>query len=893
MGNGRGLGHIGGKLNAHAKAVSSSFIGLNSRARQARATSGIGIAVGLVFSVFNLLTPGMLVLGCVELAAVVLLLTPAMLLSQWPRWIDLSEHLITVATATILGALIVLGGVEGTGLYWAYLAPFLAFFLKGQQRGWRYSLIFLAAVAAYFLLPHQFLPSWVYRNSPVVELQFCLSLGFYTLIAAAFNRLRDHYEKELQQHVEDLTAAQKTSEQAIAEADRALQQVRASRDRVDQIIWSANLGTWEINLQTRETVMNERCAEMLGRTLQEIGGTHLRDWVPLEHTQDLARASLDLERCIRGEIATYEREGRMRHRDGSWVWVLDRGRVVDWSGDGLPLRMTGTRQDITARKSADERQLLAVLEASPDAMLLVSQDGSILFANTVAHSMFSYSGEEMPLLNVDVLLPEGLQPLHQAQRGQFGQHSAPRTMGPNRTLQAQRRDKALFPVEVGLSPFTLHGEHMVIASITDISERVAHQRRLLELNETLEARVQERTQELAQALQRAEMAKRSRGAFLSNMSHEIRTPMNAVMGMVYLAQQAQPAPQQREYLEKIQSAGAHLLGLISDILDFSKIDAGKLDLELGDFELQQVLHNLIQLTEGRAREKGLELRCTVEPGLPLHYCGDALRLGQIVINYLNNAVKFTERGSIHLRVRGEPLDANADAGSVRMLRFEVQDTGIGLSTEQQQRLFRSFEQADNSITRRYGGTGLGLAICRQLAALMGGEVGVHSTVGEGSTFWFSARLEPASAGFAAPVSSLPASESGRDALRGLHMLVVDDNAFNLDVAQGILEDAGVQVMLANDGAEALQLLRESPYDCVLMDMRMPVMDGLEATRQIRIDPRLRGIAVVGLTANADADDHALCLHAGMDAVMTKPFDPPHLFATVARCVQARRPQANG
>jgi PAS domain S-box-containing protein len=997
-------------LAAQLQSVLKSFIGLNSRARQARATSGIGVVVGLVFSIFNLLTPGMLALGLTEFAAVALLLFPASLISTRPGGVAVSEALITAATATILGALVVLGGLQGTGLFWAYLAPFLAFFLKGQALGWRYSSAFFAGVVVYLFTLHDALP-FAYPYSTEVKVQFALSLMFYTLIAATFNRLRDHYEKGLKQHLKDLTAAQTTSEVAVREAERAFAEMKASRDRMDQILWSANLGTWELNVQSGEVVFNERCAAMLGRTLAEIGGSTLKHWVAFEHPSDFDQASLALERCIQGASPTYEREGRMRHKDGGWIWVLDRGRVVQRASDGEAVRLMGTRQDITERKSADERQLRAVLEASADAMLLVSTLGQVLFANSVAQSMFGYTAQELLQLNVDALVPSEMRPLHAMHRNTFTQEPASRAMNANAPLTCLHKSGRWMPVEVSLSPFTLHGEPLVIANIADVSERVANQKqlienqvklrkaqeiagfgnymmdlttgqwesspqldaiygigpgfcydipswndlldaefrqpsldhylevaagrcdlrmdyritrpcdgqqrwvaangelerdaagtpvrligtiqditqrkqteaRLMELNENLESRVQQRTQELGQALEKAEIAKRSRGDFLSNMSHEIRTPMNAVLGMVYLALQTNPSQQQRDYLEKIQSAGGHMVSLINDILDFSKIDAGKLDLEPGNFDLHRVLQNVVQLTEGKAREKGLQLACELDPDVPQYLWGDALRLGQIVINYVNNAIKFTERGSVILRVAKLDAKDRAKGSSPQLMRFEVQDTGIGVSEPQQQRLFQSFEQADNSITRKYGGTGLGLAICKQLAALMGGQVGLESRLGVGSTFWFTALLDVASSDFV----SLPASSTGLssgEALRGTYMLVVDDSAFNLEVAKGMLEGVGVHVMLAGDGAKAIELVRECRFDCVLMDMRMPVMDGLQATRTMRMDANFSTLPVVGLTANANSEDHAQCLQAGMNAVVTKPIHAAHLFATLVQAL---------
>lgn len=1016
MGNGQTAPTGNGPVEA-LRGIAKSFIGLNSRARQARATSGIGVAVGLVFSVFNLLTPGMMPLGLTELGAVVFLLLPASLIATRSGGVFVSEALITAATVTILGALIVFGGLQGTGLFWIYLAPFLAFFLKGQTVGWRYSLVFFGGVVTYLWLLHDALP-FAYPYNFDVKIQFCLSLMFYTVIAATFNRLRDHYEKELKQNVQDLTAAQMTSELAVSEAELAFKAMKTSRDRMDQILWSANLGTWEFNIQTGKADFNERCASMLGRTLKEIGGTALEHWVPFEHPADIARAQLELKRCIQGIATTYEREGRMRHQNGDWIWVLDRGRVVEWTEDGKSLRMMGTRQDITERKGADERQLLAVLEASADAVLLVSNEGQLLFANSVAKSLFGYTAEELLGLNVDALVPGEFRRLHAAHRESFARKSTARPMTGHSQLSCQHKLGHEIPVEVGLSPFTLHGERLVIANIADVSERVANQKRLMEnevmlrkaqeiagfgsymtdlttglwestpqldaifgidssfiydiphwntlldeefrqpsmdhyldvaagkcdfrmdyritrpcdgqkrwvaangelerdatgmparligtiqdiserkqtearlieLNETLETRVQQRTHELGQALERAKFATRSRGDFLSNMSHEIRTPMNAVLGMVYLALQANPSQQQREYLEKIQSAGGHMVSLINDILDFSKIDAGKLDLEVGNFDLHRMVQNLVQLTEGRAREKGLQMAYELGPEVPQYLRGDSLRLGQIIINYVNNAIKFTERGGVTLRVSKITSTSDTETSTTQHLRFEVQDSGIGLDAQQQSRLFKSFEQADNSISRKYGGTGLGLAICKQLAALMGGDVGVESTLGKGSTFWFTASLETASDdwGKLQPIDAAPTS---MEELRGTYMLVVDDSAFNLEVAKGMLESAGVTVMLASDGAQALALLRESRFDCVLMDMRMPVMDGLEAARSIRSDADLSHIPVVGLTANANKEDHVQCLQAGMNAVVTKPINAQQLFATLIQCLGKRSPGA--
>ncbi len=408
--------------------------------------------------------------------------------------------------------------------------------------------------------------------------------------------------------------------------------------------------------------------------------------------------------------------------------------------------------------------------------------------------------------------------------------------------------------------------------------------KLQEMNETLESRVQERTRELVVALNNAELAKRSRGQFLANMSHEIRTPMNSVMGMVYLALKTDPSPVLREFLEKIQSSGAHLLGIINDILDFSKIDAGKLQLESGIFDLQQVMQRIVQLADGRATEKGLSLRLDIGPEVPKLLYGDALRLGQILINFLNNATKFTEEGGVVIRVQLLAAPSDAPSADSCLLRFEVEDSGIGISDSQRVRLFESFEQGDQSTTRNFGGTGLGLAISRQLALLMGGEVGLSSEWGVGSTFWFVARFELAQDA-RPPVLPSTHMDDAVAVLRGKQVLVVDDNEFNLEVARGLLEDLGVLVSTAENGAQALAAVSRTRFDCVLMDMQMPVMDGVSAARLIRSQPATAELVVIAMTANAGEDDQKLCLQAGMNEVVTKPIDPQHLFLTLARWLQ--------
>ncbi len=735
-------------------------------------------------------------------------------------------------------------------------------------------------------------------------------------------------------------------------------------------------------------------------------------WRDFVHPDDIPRITAWVD--VMFEHDTRSIEYRIRRPDGSYFWVHDRQQVVR-DDKGEPLEIAGSWTDITERKEAEfarraaRERLDLLLSAAPVVVYSFAATGDYKpsFVSPSITQILGYQPNDY-LTEPDFwrkrVHPDDL-PAVEEQQGNLFRNGANwmeyRFRRKDGTYCWVSDEQHLIKDDKGQSK-------EVVGSLANIDDR-----------KQAELECEAAQIELEKASQAALEANEAKSVFLANMSHEIRTPMNAIIGLSHLALKTELTPRQRDYVLKIKSSGQHLLGIINDILDFSKIEAGKLSIENIDFDLDKVLENVGNLMSEKASAKGLELIFEVEPTVSAHFKGDPLRLGQILINFCNNAVKFTETGEIMVQVR--VLEDNADN---QLVEFSVRDTGIGMTSEQVERLFQAFEQADASTTRKYGGTGLGLAISKQLTELMGGTVEVESELGKGSVFRFTARLgkgiavqrprllqsdlrgrrvlviddnsharavlanmltnmtftaDEAASGQEAiemlrqateygdkyeiafidwqmpgldgietgkrilalsgastpphlvmvtaygreevlkqaeesgfenvlikPVTSsilfdtavealggerghVEAAQAGPDfdvdLLRGARVLLVEDNEINQEVAMGQLEDADVFVDLAENGAEAIRLIEQNDYDVVLMDMQMPVMDGVAATRLLRADPRFKDLPIIAMTANAMASDREACLAVGMNDHIPKPIDPHQLFGVLRRWIR--------
>jgi PAS domain S-box-containing protein len=549
-----------------------------------------------------------------------------------------------------------------------------------------------------------------------------------------------------------------------------------------------------------------------------------------------------------------------RRLNGSEFWVEAATTLIDI--DGKPTTLAVLR-DISERKQAETELLIAakVFEAH-EGIIVASANGLILKVNQAFSQITGYSSEEVIGKNPR-FLSSGRQNMYfYAQLWK----SVYQTGSWQGEVWNKRKNGEVYPEWLTITAVMNHHDQLIthyVAIFRDITERKKVEKAMQEAEE------------------KATLASQAKSEFLANMSHEIRTPMNAIMGMLHLAQRTELTCKQRNYLNKIDYATQSLLTIIDDILDFSKIEAGKLELENTVFSLTEILDYVTDIIDLKAKQKNIDIIVSVSQQTPLQLIGDSLRLTQILINLVSNAVKFTSEGKVVISVKPKNLNQQ----QVYLL-FSVEDSGIGISPEQIPSLFLPFSQADSSITRKYGGSGLGLVICKQLVELMGGEIAVESQQGKGSTFSFAVNLGVSSQ------EALTVKRKDivlRDNFNGRRVLLVEDNEINRELAIELLRELGIQVEIAENGNQAIEHVQNENFDLVLMDIQMPEMDGLTATRKIRENGKLRDLPIVAMTAHAMSGDREKSLMAGMNDHLTKPVDLQKLMEVLSYWL-AEKPQ---
>lgn len=636
-------------------------------------------------------------------------------------------------------------------------------------------------------------------------------------------------------------------------------ELTSERTRLAGIIEATHVGTWEWNVRTGATVFNERWAEIIGYTLEEISPATIETWMKYTHPDDLKRCNEMLEKHFRGELLYYDVEVRMRHKNGEWVWVHDRGKVVSRTREGKPLLMLGTHQDITERKrienellTANERYELAVSGVN-DGIWDWDITTNELYLSPRWKQMLGYEDHELENHHntfIRLVYEEDIgkvnELLQRYFKGEINEYAFQFRMKHKDGSLRWILTKGSAIRDEKNSPIRMAGSH------SDI---------------TLQKMAEEA---IKVAKNQAEAATKAKSVFLANMSHEIRTPLNGVIGFTDLLRNTQLTNEQRLYAENASVSAHSLLNIISDILDFSKIEAGMLTLEYIMTDMFQLFEQSMDIVKFNAEKKKLEILLDLDVNMPRFAMVDPVRLNQVLVNLLGNAVKFTSQGEVELKVRYKPQVNNRGVFSI-----SVRDTGIGISKEQQQKLFKAFTQADPSTTRKFGGTGLGLTISDMIVSQMGSKIQIESVEGKGATFFFELSLDTAKGEI----------RSHEVISRIKRCLVIDDNANNRLILEHMLRSWDIECESCADGLSALDILNKSkPFDIIICDYNMPQIDGLETIRRIRekLEPTPEKQPTILLySSSEDPDIHKKSHDLGVRFCIAKPVKQEQLFACFA------------
>ena len=663
--------------------------------------------------------------------------------------------------------------------------------------------------------------------------------------------------------------------QDITERKLAENTLRDREQLLKQAASIASLGHahWD-EIKKEYTSVSEEYADIFGYTVEEFQARFrtLEQDMTLVHPNDVAAVKQYDESS--GEQKTSS-EFRIRHRDGSYRNV----REISWyvlDEKGKLIESFATLQDITELKTTQ-----ASLEDSE------AQFRHAAHIARLGHWRFDEIKQEFTSISEEYAQIHGYSMDEYMERFSFLEKDRD-TIHPDDQQRVNEwfdQHNDLF-VEYRImhrdgSPRYVKETYQAIYD--NDGKIIASEGTLQDITESKQAEIN-----LIEARESAEIAARSKSAFLANMSHEIRTPMNAILGLTHLLQRSNPSIDQSNQLTKIEAAARHLLSIINDVLDLSKIEAGKLALEESDFQIDSIFSYIQSMLKNQIESKNLTIEVD-RNDVPFWVRGDPTRLRQALLNYVGNAIKFTEKGTILLRAK-----KLKETDRELLVRFEVQDSGIGIGQEKIASLFDNFEQADTSTTRKHGGTGLGLAITRRLARLMGGEVGLQSSPGQGSTFWFTARLGRGTNTRQQPATSeTPLAEDIlRTHYKGTHILLAEDNLINQEVAKALLHSVNLSVDIAENGKEAVERVQSTNYDLVLMDVQMPEMDGLEATQIIRSLAGHRDLPILALTANIFESDRQACQEAGMNGFVAKPVGPENLFSSIIKYISKKPDQEN-